>query len=527
MKSTIYFGGDIITLEDKLYEEAVLVEDGIIKDVGDYDKIIKKRKQDTELFDLKGNTLIPAFIDSHGHITAYSSSMNFVNLSDAKNFDEILKKLKNHFYDSNLKENDWLIGFGYDNNNLEEKKHPDKIILDNLNLKNPVIITHASGHMGIVNSKALKILKIDNNIKDPKGGKIGRIEGTDEPNGYLEESAFMKLTSLIPTDNIEKRINMINKAQKSYAGYGITTVQDGLINKNELELLKKSNLELDVIGYIDINKSSELIEKNLDYVKKYNNNFKVLGYKLILDGSPQGKTAWLTKPYKNTNDYFGYPVYDDDTVISFIEKSIKENLQLLVHCNGDAACDQLIRCYKKAKENIKSANDIRLVMIHAQLLRKDQLNDVKSLNIIPSFFIAHVYYWGDVHIKNFGERAYSISPAGSSEKFDIKFTLHQDTPVILPNMLETIWCAVNRVTKNGITIGESEKITPLEALKAITINAAYQYFEENKKGSIKAGKEANFTILSENILKIKKEDIKNIKIIKTIKRNKEIYSLND
>ena len=142
--------------------------------------------------------------------------------------------------------------------------------------------------------------------------------------------------------------------------------------------------------------------------------------------------------------------------------------------------------------------------------------------MIPSFFVAHVYHWGDTHIENFGmERAQNISCAGSALKKGITFTFHQDTPVIMPDMIETIWCAVNRQTKNGVTLGENQKIPVYEALKAVTKNAAYQYFEEKNKGTIEKGKKADLVILSGNILEY--SDIRSISVLETIKEGKTIY----
>ena len=199
-------------------------------------------------------------------------------------------------------------------------------------------------------------------------------------------------------------------------------------------------------------------------------------------------------------------------------------MQILVHCNGDRACQQYIDMYRIAKEETASTNDIRPVIIHAQLLGEDQLDEVKELNMIPSFFVAHVYHWGDIHIKNFGmQRASKISLLKSAEDKGITFTLHQDAPVIEPNMLETIWVAVTRTTKNGVSLGEEERIEPLEALKAVTKNAAYQYFEEDTKGTIREGKLADLTILDKNPLKVDYEAIKDIQVIETIKEGETIF----
>ncbi len=198
-----------------------------------------------------------------------------------------------------------------------------------------------------------------------------------------------------------------------------------------------------------------------------------------------------------------------------LECAYEEKLQILAHCNGDKAAEQYIKAIKDTNKNIQ---EIKPVLIHGQLLGVDQLKEVKEYGIIPSFFIAHIYHWGDVHIKNFGiERANKISPAGSTVKNNIKFTFHQDAPVIEPNMFETIWCAVNRKTKEGIILGKEEKISVIDAIKAVTINSAYQYSEEDIKGSIKEGKLADLIIIDKNPLKIDIDDIRNIKVLETIK----------
>lgn len=163
-------------------------------------------------------------------------------------------------------------------------------------------------------------------------------------------------------------------------------------------------------------------------------------------------------------------------------------------------------------------------MIHAQLLEPEQLERVADLGIVPSFFVAHVYHWGDTHIKNFGfKRASQISPAGSALARNIRFTFHQDTPVIEPDMLETVWCAVNRVTRTGVKLGDKECIPVMEALKAVTINAAYQYGEEHTKGSIEPGKAADFVILDCDPVTAKPMDIRKIKVLQTIKAGKTIF----
>ena len=529
IKKIIFYNGDIITMDDNnKFPEAILIKDDIIEKVGTKEEIMKFRDEGTELVDLQGKTLMPGFIDPHSHITAYAQTMATVSLRDCKSIEEVGDKILE--YKNNKKiTNEWIIGVGYDNNMLKERRHPNKFDLDSKVSDCPVIISHASGHMGVANSKALEILNINEKTQDEKGGKIGRVEGTEEPNGYLEENSFINRTGVIANQSIESRKKLLEEAQEDYLKNGITTCQDGLTKKQDWELLKATaendELKIDVVSYIDIVDNKNIVEENKKYVKSYQNKLKIGGYKLILDGSPQGKTAWLTKPYEGEKEYRGYPTKTDKEVKEFVRTAVEEDMQLLTHCNGDAAGDQLINAYM----NIQDTNKVkktRPVLIHAQTARKDQIERCKELGMIPSYFVTHTYYWGDIHIKNLGERAYHISPVKTTINLDWIYTFHQDTPVILPNMLETIWSAVNRETMSGITIGEDEKVEVYEALKAITIYAAYQYFEEDTKGSIQEEKKADLVVLKENPLKVEKEKIKYIKVLQTWKNGKLLYEMN-
>lgn len=509
----IYINGDFITLENNEIEAIVIENDKILK-TGKKEEILNLIDNDTKVIDLKRKTMMPSFIDAHSHIFALAKQLLEVAIDDAKSVTEILNKLNE--YKKYNQTNGWIIFNGYDINELKEKRNITKQEIDEIFPDIPVIIENKSRHNGIANSKALKKLEINENTKDPEGGRI--IYKT----GYLEESAFIESLKKVPLPKIENMKKTFNKAQKIYASYGITTAQEGVITKELAKIYKSlvdnNDLFLDIVAYMEeksVNEIEELFKENL---LNYNNNFKIGGIKIFLDGSPQARTAWLRSPYEGEREYCGYGMLTNNKLENILIKAKNNNLQVLAHCNGDKAAEQFIN-------GIKKANGLeRPVMIHAQTLGIDQLKEVKQNNIIPSFFIGHIYYFGDVHIKNLGiERAEHISPAGSSLKENILFTFHQDTPVINPNMFESIWCAVSRLTKDGKLLGKNEQIAVLEAIKAVTINSAYQYGEENSKGSIKEGKKADLIILNKNPLKINKEDIRNIKILETIKDGKTIY----
>lgn len=523
----LFFHADLLSMQQGNSKEdqadALLVEDGVITRIGDGEslKAYCRRLPDTILTDLAGACLMPAFIDSHSHIVQVANSLRFVSLAEAKNFDQLCEKMIAALKQRSYAPQEWLIGVGYDHNFLEENRHPDRHILDTISKEHPIMISHASGHMGVTNSKGLSVLAIDENSPNPDGGVIGRDE-QGAPNGYLEETAFMQAGAKIPPADQGQMEKLMVQAQRIYAGYGITTAQEGLMKQTEFDLLQsaahKGLLFMDVVGYADIKQSARLYTDHRELAGRYRHGFRLGGYKLFLDGSPQGRTAWLSKPYLGTPaDYCGYPVYSDQQVREFVAFAAKERAQLLTHCNGDEAAAQLLRAFRGEDHGL------RPVMIHAQTLRPDQLPELKKIGMIPSYFVAHTYHWGDVHLANLGyERASRISPLASTLRAGIPFTLHQDSPVLPPDMLETVWCAVNRVTKAGKKLAQSESISAEQALRAVTANAAYAYFEEEQKGTLQAGKQADLVVLSQNPVKCPPARLKDIRVLATYKRGRRI-----
>ncbi|MGL5417796.1 MAG: amidohydrolase [Clostridium sp.] len=523
----VYFNGKILTMEDENLKSAILVRDGVIAGVGTDEEILGLKTNDAEVVNLNGKTLMPAFIDPHSHITNMARALSSVDLGEAKSFDDIVDKISSFIKENNIEKGEWISGFNYDHTNLKEKKHPTKEVLDRISSEYPIIIAHASGHMGVASSLGLEKLDIDDSTENPKGGTIGRDEN-GKATGYLEENAFMNTFLSMTKISTEKLARLVEKAENLYASYGITTAQDGLMREDEFAVLdymsKAKQLKLDVVGYVEVN-SSDIVEQNSKYLKKYINRFKIGGLKMLLDGSPQGRTAWLSKPYKGgEKDYVGYPAYSDEKVQHFVNYALEKNIQLLAHCNGDAASEQYIRAFEKAILQNGMSKDTREVMIHCQTVRHDQLERMKKINMIPSIFIEHIYRWGDIHIKNLGrERANHISPAGYALKQGLMYNFHQDTPVLKPDMLKTIQTAVTRLTSSGVLLGEDERISVFDALKGITINAAFEYSEENKKGTLTKGKLADLVILDKNPLEVNKDEISKIKVLETIKEGKTIY----
>ncbi len=522
---TLFYAGDILPMTgENDTAEAVITNDGKIEFVGELSKARELLEIGAEEVNLEGKTLMPAFIDAHSHIFQTAQYAAFADISQAESITDIKKILRQYKNDKGIKADGVIIATGYDQDFLNEKRHPNIKELDEVANDIPICLIHASGHICIANSALLKICNITDSSVAPEGGKYGYFEN-GSLNGYIEEVAA--ITPVLMAAFQKADINMakqITEAQNLYLKYGISTVQEGTASRDTFAALKglsdKGLLKLDTVAYIMSDEYLVVAENNPEY-SSYKNNLKIGGAKLILDGSPQARSAYLSAPYENEQEYRGYPAHPQEKVDSAVLAAVTGGYQLLTHCNGDAASEQLIDAFSKCEQGKTDA--IRPIMIHSQTVRADQLDRMTRLGILPSFFVAHTYFWGDTHFKNLGRRAELISPAKTALEKNLLFTFHQDTPVLPPDMLKTVWCAANRKTKSGREIGAAQAISVYEALKAVTVNAAYTYFEEDTKGSMEVGKNADFVILSENPLRIDKTKIDKIKILATIKNGVTLY----
>lgn len=510
MSQTLFYNGSILTMENDAPAEALCSCDGRIKALGDL-KTLKEQYPHAICVDLNGKTLLPSFFDAHGHIVQYAMSLRAVSLEGCKSVDEIVDTLNAYVKKAKPNADDWVVGFGYDHTRFAPPEHPDRFALDRVEGGHPVIVSHQGGHMGVCNSLALQKAGVTDMGESPM---IARDARDGRPNGYLEESVFMNVASVIPAPGTEEKLQLLDRAQEIYLSYGITTAQEGRMQAEDFSLLALANerglLKLDVVGYADITQCAALPKEHPEFVGGYKNHLRIGGYKLFLDGSPQGRTAWLTKPYlplKPSDDpsYRAYAIHTDEETRAYVEQAKQAGLQLLCHCNGDAAIDQFINAHTAYSSEHN-------VIVHAQLMRPDQLPRVKALGLIPSFFPAHTRYWGDVHIKNLGRaRADLISPCASAQKLGIPFTLHQDTPVLPPSPLTAMSCACTRISADGELLGAQERISAQSALHALLINAALQYGESADKGQLSPGMRADLLILDRNPLKTPTDALESIR----------------
>lgn len=542
---TIYFNGNIITMEgdSAVYAEALGIRDGKIAFVGPKETALNHAGDSTQQIDLGGKTLMPGFIDAHGHIGGYAAFSNTANLmpepyGTVMSIPMLQQALRNYIKEKKIPAGMPVIGNGYDDAVMIEHRHPTADELDAVTTEHPVYIMHTSGHMGVANSLFIKKMGINYNTPNPTGGTFGRDPKLKKLTGKMVENgnvmALGILMKLMPPATEEAQFAELLSAEKEWLANGQTTACEGRTSAEQIKLIQhasdKGMLKADIIILPDYDTNKDNMPTLFQHYNKYSGHYKIGGMKMTFDGSPQGKSAWLTQPYLIPPDeekpgYRGHAIYTHKAACEGLKNIFKNGMPAHIHCNGDAAIDEAFSLFDTLqKQNLQPA-DVRNVMIHSQVCRPDQVPRFKQLNIIPSWFPTHCYLWGDWHLTSVlgPERANHISPLMDGLKNKILFTIHHDSPVTPPDLLTAVYAAVNRTTRSGIILGADQRISPYDALKAITINAAYQWSEENEKGSLHEGKRADLVILDKNPLKVSHPEIKNIKVLETIKDGISVY----
>lgn len=542
---SIYFGGDIVTMEGDSpeYIGAIAVKDGKILLTGSRQSARVFQGETTQVYDLQGKTLLPGFIDAHGHIFNAGFQNKVANLfapPDGPGGDiASLVETMDNWAKANtgfVSEIGWIVGFGYDDAQLKEQRHPTADELDRISIDVPVMMVHQSAHLMTLNHKALELIGYTAETPNPPGGVIRREADGRTPNGVLEESAKLK-AQIALFSRFDKAANeeLALSGIEAYIRHGFTTAQEGKASAGNAgvweRLALQDRLPIDVAVVPDIVSGQDFL-KTARFSRAYDNHMRIAGVKLTLDGSPQGFTAWFTQPYHKPAEgqlanYRGYPaIAEQDKVNLLVLQAFENKWQLHTHCNGDAAGDQLLSAIEYANAKLGPA-DRRPVMVHAQTVRFDQLDTMKQYGVIPSFFSLHTFYWGDWHVeRTLGrERAYRISPTATTFDKGMIFTQHHDAPIVAPNSMMILHTTVNRTSRSGEVIGPDERVSPYVALLSMTRWAAYQYFEEDSKGTLRAGKLADFAILDGNPLKVAPGEIRDIKIVETIKEGKSVYKL--
>ncbi|MFN7928412.1 MAG: amidohydrolase [Blastocatellia bacterium] len=534
---TVYVNGTVITMNAAQPQvEAIAVLGERIVAVGSNRDMRALAGKQTRVVDLQGKTLLPGFYDAHSHFVSgamagmYMADLNSPPIGRINTMDELIRVLQQRAKETPAGQ--WIVGRNYDDTLLQEKRHPTRADLDRVSTEHPVFIVHVSGHLGVANSLALAKANLSKDTPQPKGG-VYRRDVSGELNGVIEEH-LQPFLPFVMNYTPAQMLAALKWNAKEYLSHGVTTSVIANGSKAQFQLLQTAMAQgVLPLRFITMDsRESDAVPTAAEaggIVSGFGNDRLKLGaIKIVGDGSIQGYTGYLSQPYhtpfEGKADYRAYPRLSREELTAMVKKLHRAGYQIAIHGNGDAEIDDILFAYREAQKDFPRT-DARHRIEHCQMVREDQLDVMKELGITPSFFVSHTYYWGDRHREIFmgPQRAMRMSPLRSALNRGLKMTVHCDTPVTPINPLLAVWAAVNRVGTSGKIIGEQQRVTPLEALRMVTIDAAWQNFEEKTKGSIEVGKFADFVVLAENPLTVAREAIKDVAILETIVGGKRVF----
>ena len=552
---TLYTGGDIITMRGPQPEmaEALAVKNGKIVFVGPLAEAKALVGPATTTIDLAGKTLLPGFIDTHGHFVYFGKNLVDADLFGCTDIPDLLTRMRKQA--ERTPAGAWIVGFGYQPRQMKENRAPTIEELNGVAADRPVMIVDSSGHLGAGNSRVFDVAGITADTPNPEGGSFTRKTGGTSLAGPMEETALNAVRSKRPPFTGELADAVITGAATLWARYGQTTAMEaGLgLGSDDIEVvvnaIDKNLLPIDL--YIAAKDSTvddtltaaygvasaynpkpdgtleKLRAARTDLDKRYVNRVRLGGIKFWLDGSID--TAWFTKPYATnppgkTGGYSGFRQIPDEVIDAAFDRFWPTEMQIHMHMNGDAAADQALAAIDKAVKK-HGMRDARPVFVHASWLRPDQIEKMKTCGAIPSFLPSGIVPGGDGVVKLWGpERAAGSMATRTFLRAGLPFTFSHDAPVSpQPWILALVDAGTNRQSASGQVIGPDERISPYDGLRAVTAMAAYQLKEEQTKGTLEAGKLADLVILDKNPLKVDPVTIKDIAVVETIKEGKTVY----
>ncbi|HEX2175064.1 MAG TPA: amidohydrolase [Nocardioidaceae bacterium] len=507
----VLYGGRVLTLDRTgTRGTAVAVRDGTVVAVGNDRDVLGLSGPGTRRRDLAGRAAVPGFVETHSHPYFFGLTLDAaVDGGSPPNdsIDDILERVSDAA--RAVPTGEWVVGYRYDDTLLRENRHPTRRDLDRVSPDHPVLLVHVSGHFVTTNSLGLRHAGVSRASADPPGGAIVRDE-TGEPTGVLAETAAFPLYALLPKRSRREMAEVLGLAGDAYLAAGVTTVHDtgiGLVNGlDDLDAYRAAigsdRFRTRVRGYL----WDQLLEQagggvpgpehlgpgGLDAER-----FELGGIKIISDGSIQGLTGCLSEPYTCAPGERGTMLLSAEELRTRVAELHAAGWQVAVHGNGDDAIQAIIDAYRSLGRSVEEGPS-RHRIEHCQTVREDQLDQMAAHDVLASFFIKHVYYWGDRHRDRFlgPERARRINPLASARRRGLRFGLHADSPVTPVPPLEGIRCAVQRLTRNGEELGPEQAVDVETALRAYTSEAAYLGFDEARRGSLEPGKVADIAVLS-------------------------------
>jgi hypothetical protein len=552
--SLYIYNGTVITLENEQPEaNAVFVDEGKIVAVGSDPELRLHLKETTQIIDLKGATLLPGFIDPHTHPVASSFLHGMIDLSGFTHDSQ--KEIWNHLESkiNNYSPGEWILCKGFDVVLVEDLVPPHITYLDSISPNNPLLILSLSGHSYWGNSLAFSAAGINKSSPNPSGSSYYGRDAGGTLNGYISEQAAFQpfrntVINTIGSDVLKEKCVIVldeyaANGNTSITSMGITAYDPDVIrlyqhlSSEQTSLLNKV---LQRLGLLPRRKPTVrnfvFVRDDADHLLPFSPNngddfFKMSGVKFWYDGSPYTGSMYLNEPFKSSSvnqekihvplGHSGKALWKNDEISNRIKQYDSVGWQVAVHTQGDRAISETLDAFEKSGISKNSRHRLE----HCLLPSKKAIQRMVKLGVSPSFHINHLWYYGEAledHIIG-QERTDEILPLKSAENNSLIFSIHADQPMFESNPLSLLHTAVNRKTRYGNLFGKSNKIGVEQGLKSLTINAAWQIKMENKIGSIKPGKYADFVILDQNPMMVDPEKIKDIHVLQTIVNGNIVY----
>lgn len=509
----IVYNANIYTVDDAFGKaEAFAIKDGKFVEVGKSEQI-KSKYASKEILDAKSQTILPGLIDAHCHFYGLGLNQQVVNLIGTESFEEVLERLQAF---QNEKQNTFLQGRGWDQNDWDIKEFPTKDALDSLFPDLPVVIERVDGHAYLVNQKVLDLAGITLETQ-VEGGEIVKEKG--ELTGVLIDNPMELVDAIIPRPNKETKIEALMDAQKICFDLGLTTVNDAGLDKDVILLIDSLQQagDLQMRVYAMVSNKPENLDYFLPKGKIKTDKLNVQSVKVYADGALGSRGATLKQPYSDKHNHFGAMVTHPNDIEALAERLVKTDYQMNTHAIGDSANVVVLRAYDKVLKN--DDLDRRWKVEHAQVITENDFDFFKNPNVIPSIQPTHAtsdMYWADERLgaeRIKGAYAYKdlLNASGT-------VVLGTDFPVEQVNPFYTFYAAVARkdlkqYPENGFQ--KENALTREETLRGMTIWAAHSNFEEHEKGSIEAGKFADFVIIDRDVMTIDEDAIPNTKVLGT------------
>ena len=541
---TLFHGGTILTVDEAFSEvEAMVIKDQKIIALGSFNDLNNEYRQSAQLIDLEGRTMLPGFIDAHSHAVSgalANNLMDYMGMSRFKTTEEVLDYLRQKVKDT--PKGEWITGRNWDPAVQDGPEELTTAILDSISTQHPIFILNASGHLAYANSKAFEASEIDATVENPEGAEFVK-DTQGNLSGVMKNMlSFIQVMTANPKMQTYEPVPALLELLNEWSAEGVTTSSEFALGAATnspadldimLEAAKSEGFKVRLRAY-----PSYIINEQWNEAGLKNNTgndlAKVVGFKLVADGSNQGFTGLQREPYCCSASHLtsnGKEYTSVEGLYEYAKERTEQGFQLAIHGNGDKAIDNILEVLQRLKDEGYEFSNLRPRIEHASILHDDQIQKMKELGVTPSFLIGHVYYWGTfMRDKVFGkEKVQLLDRCASVEEENMPFSLHSDFMVTNTLPLEMIETAVTRRTwkEPDYQLAPQEVISVESAIKAVTIHAAWQLMSENEIGSLEVGKYADLVILEEDPRKVEPTSISEIKVLETWLNGKKVYQLDE